>query len=176
MGQRRATNPRKKGKSTVGSARDNFSSTVKTRLAKRAGYLCSLRSCRANTVGPSRESPEATANIGVAAHICAAADGGPRSDGGMPKAMRVSVSNGIWLCQTHASLIDRDLARFTVGVLRSMKVQHEEYVEKNIGVRPVGPATARLAGREISDEAARIILDRLEGGRTGCLLSSCAMR
>ena len=58
--------------------RDNFTNAVKNKLAKRVMYVCSNPNCRKMTIGP--DSKNGINNIGVAAHICAAAPGGPRYD------------------------------------------------------------------------------------------------
>jgi hypothetical protein len=58
--------------------RDEFSESTKRFVALRAGHRCSFPGCLQGTVGPSDESPTAITNIGVAAHICAAAPGGIR--------------------------------------------------------------------------------------------------
>lgn len=65
--------------------------------------------------------------IGKAAHIHAAA-GGPgarRYCGSMSREARTHINNAIWLCATHADLIDRDERTYTRDVLREMKVEHE---------------------------------------------------
>lgn len=92
--------------------RDNFSNDVKNLLARRAGMKCSNPNCRQPTSGP-QEDPEKAVNVGVAAHICAASSGGPRYDPNMTSEERSSSSNGIWLCQTHAKLVDNDEQRYT---------------------------------------------------------------
>ena len=140
--------------------RDNFSAKNRKRVASRAGYLCSNPSCRVMTVGPSRESIDDIATVGVAAHICAASFGGPRYDTTMSSEQRASIENAIWLCSTHATLIDRDVTRFTRDVLRRWKVEHEAYVEHNIGKIHTREATASLGGRGISPTAARIAAER----------------
>ena len=147
----------------AGSARDNFSPDVRTRLASRAGYRCSHPNCRVLTIGPSRESPVALASVGVAAHISAAAKDGPRWREEMAAEDRASIENGIWLCQTHARLIDRDVARFTEDTLRKMKTQHECFIEECIGLEEVRPAQVLLDGAPISDAAARILVARNPG-------------
>ncbi len=76
---------------------------------------------------------------------------------------RSSVENGIWLCATHATQVDRDVVRYTVEVLGSWKRQHEAYVQENIGERPSKEATPTLNGRTISIEAARIVAERSLG-------------
>ena len=61
--------------------RDNFTELIKNKLAKRVSYICSNPNCRKMTIGP--DSKKCINNIGVAAHICAAAPGGPRYDAKM---------------------------------------------------------------------------------------------
>jgi len=57
------------------SKRDDFSPSVKRLLAERSGYHCSNPSCRRLTSGPEK-SYDGSVNLGVAAHIAAAAKGG----------------------------------------------------------------------------------------------------
>ena len=70
-----------------------------------AGHVCSI--CRTATTGPNADlSGDVT--IGTAAHICAAAEGGPRFDPTMSSEERAAAENGIWLCRNHGDLIDDD--------------------------------------------------------------------
>ena len=92
---------------------DAFVEPTKRLLASRVGHRCSLPDCRAQTVGPSAEQAKSV-NVGVAAHITAASPGGPRFDVSLSAEARSSEGNGIWLCQTCAALIDRDVDRFIV--------------------------------------------------------------
>jgi hypothetical protein len=108
------------------AARDDFSAAVKDSLAKRAGHKCSCPWCGFSTSGPSSESDQSVSNIGVAAHITAAAPGGPRYDPMMSSSARQSVGNGVWLCQVHAKLVDDDEHRFTVDLLRGWQRRAEE--------------------------------------------------
>ncbi len=59
--------------------RDDFRSGVKEELAKRVGYRCSSPGCRQPTGDPQSDRLGAV-NVGVAAHITAASEGGPRYD------------------------------------------------------------------------------------------------
>lgn len=86
--------------------RDEFKRSVVNELARRAGHCCSNPNCQKPTVGPDGGS--GSANIGVAAHISAAANGGPRYDPSLSSVERSSIENGIWLCQTCSRLIDVD--------------------------------------------------------------------
>jgi hypothetical protein len=60
-------------------------------------------------------------NIGVAAHISAASPGGARYEADLFPEQRADSSNGIWLCQTCAKLIDNDSIRFSRAVLEGWK-------------------------------------------------------
>lgn len=100
--------------------RDDFSTPTKGLLAKRVGYVCSNPECRRRTSGP-QASPAGVVNIGVAAHITAASPGGPRFDDTLTPEQRTDSSNGIWLCQTCAKLIDNDTGRFDRTVLEGWK-------------------------------------------------------
>ena len=105
--------------------RDDFDVKTKETLAKRVGYWCSNPGCRKLTSGP-RSDPEKVLNIGVAAHITAASEGGPRYDPSLTPEERRSVDNGIWLCQNCAKLVDNDVQRYTVVLLREWKERAEE--------------------------------------------------
>jgi hypothetical protein len=65
--------------------------------------------------------------IGKAAHIHAAAPGpgARRYLASMSSEERSHITNAIWLCATHADLIDRDEVTYTADVLRAMKSEHE---------------------------------------------------
>ena len=87
--------------------RDNFSELTKALLAKCIGYLCSHPDCQRPTIGPAL-GEEGWLNAGEAAHITAAAAGGPRYDGSLSRDERRSYSNGIWMSGIHAKQIDSD--------------------------------------------------------------------
>ena len=70
---------------------------MKTALAQRAGYLCSNPDCRRPTSGPHSD-PKKALITGEAAHICAAAVGGPRYDANQTPEQRKAITNAIWLC------------------------------------------------------------------------------
>jgi WD40 repeat protein len=124
--------------------RDDFTKVVIEALAKRVGFICSNPSCGQLTVGP-QEEPSRTITIGVAAHMTAAAPGGPRYDSALSSDERRSITNGIWLCQSCAKLIDSDETRFTVQLLGEWKARAElQALEKIHGAVPVGTKVATL--------------------------------
>ncbi len=100
--------------------RDDFSRGTIDVLFRRARAKCSNPACPTVTCGAHSEEDKAI-NIGVAAHITAAAPGGPRYDPAFSAEERKSPHNGIWLCQTCAKLIDSDSPKYTVELLRAWK-------------------------------------------------------
>lgn len=118
----------------MSKTRDNFSQNTVRALAQRAGYRCSFPGCNQLTTGPSEESLMATTNIGVAAHIHAAAPGksARRYNPSQTSVERKNISNGIWMCQYHSVLIDKDEVRYTAEVLREMKIAHEENIKNEV--------------------------------------------
>ena len=105
--------------------RDDFTKGTVLQIAKRAGWLCSYPTCRKPTVGATSNDDEGDINIGTAAHICAAAPGGPRYDATMTTEVRSSAKNGIWMCRDYGKAIDSTDPEFTVDQLREWKNQAE---------------------------------------------------
>jgi hypothetical protein len=105
--------------------RDDFDDKVKDILARRVGYHCSNPDCRRSTSGPHSD-PLKAVNVGVAAHITAAALNGPRYEEKLLPAERKSIDNGIWLCQICAKLVDNDFLRYSTELLQAWKTQAEE--------------------------------------------------
>jgi len=64
-------------------------------------------------------------NIGVAAHITVASTDGPRYNPDLAIDARKSASNGIWLCQVCAKLVDNDEQRYTVEIIQRWKTISE---------------------------------------------------
>lgn len=111
--------------------RDNFNLKIIDKLRSRVGNKCSNPSCRKYTIGPKED--EGVLNIGIAAHICAAAPGGPRYDVTMSSNERKAFSNGIWLCANCATLIDRDWRIYPISLLKRWKKEAEAEARNNIG-------------------------------------------
>ena len=139
------TEPQLAGAGKLRSLRDDFPLHVKEELAKRVSCKCSNPGCRQATSGP-QSTPCGTVNIGVAAHLTAAAPGGPRYDFSLSAEQRSSSSNGIWLCQNCACLIDRDPNRYTVEKLRGWKSEAEAEAARGLEHHPApaGQAAAEL--------------------------------
>ncbi len=120
--------------------RDDFTKQTIETLADRAGNRCSNPGCRQPTSGPRTESTRAV-NIGVAAHITAASEGGPRYDSSLTPEERRHPDNGIWLCQNCAKLVDNDPARYPVDLLRAWKRDAEDAARREIEQRPAAGET-----------------------------------
>ncbi|SFC70659.1 hypothetical protein SAMN05216344_1332 [Polaromonas sp. OV174] len=112
--------------------RDDFSRTTKDALAKRVGLRCSNPSCKASTSGPHSEASKSI-NLGVAAHITAAAPGGPRYDPNSTSEERASIDNEIWLSQNCAKLIDTDPAAYSSATLSRWKAAAEDEAMRAMG-------------------------------------------
>jgi hypothetical protein len=112
--------------------RDDFTEEVKRTLAARVAYLCSNPDCRAPTSGPQIDATKAL-NVGVAAHITSAAEGGPRYNSLLSPEERRHPDNGIWLCQNCGKLIDNDPSRYTEKLIRAWKEIAEDHALGLIG-------------------------------------------
>jgi hypothetical protein len=72
-------------------------------------------------------------NVGVAAHITAAAPGGPRYDPSLTTEQRSDITNAIWVCQNCAKLADNDSVRFDATTLREWKETAEQAALEMVG-------------------------------------------
>ena len=108
------------------SNRDNFSEKTKRILCLRVGGRCSNPSCKAITVAP-RSDPEKVELLGDAAHISAAAPGGPRFNPDLSPSERKNIRNGIWLCKNCARKIDVDSELYPLELLTKWKDDAEAY-------------------------------------------------
>jgi hypothetical protein len=122
-------------------SRNNFSKKTIETLAQRVGYLCSNPACKIHTIGPNTQLDKTT-KIGEAAHISAAANGGPRYDPLLSVVERSGIDNGIWLCSNCADLIDKDERRYSVKVLKAWKVLAE--IESAERIKAMATSTANV--------------------------------
>jgi hypothetical protein len=130
------------------TARDEFPPATRQTVAQRVNYQCSRPGCRAATSGPQSDSRKAL-NVGVAAHITAAAKGGPRYDPNMTPAERSNIENAIWLCQTCAKLVDNDPARFGAVLLCEWKEKAETLAFELVGKTAEGDRRVDFAEFEV---------------------------
>jgi hypothetical protein len=149
------------------SARDNFTKGTIEKIAGRVNFLCSKPECGALTRGPHTQTDKVI-NLGEAAHITAAAPGGPRYDASLTKQQRKHPSNGIWLCRPHAKLVDADDSRFTVEDLREWRRLAEERVFHALASRSgLVEGTSQSAGANV--EAISFLLGLAKENLSGFL-------
>lgn len=119
--------------------RDDFTKKTIDILAKRVGYICSNPDCKKHTVGPNSDKEKATI-VGIAAHITAASQGGPRYNDSLTVDQRKDIDNGIWLCTNCATLIDKDPDEFPISLLDDWKSGAEDLMNQELrGIKPQSP-------------------------------------
>lgn len=115
----------------MGTKRDDFTKKTIDLLGKRVAFHCSNPDCRKITIGPNEEKEKATI-IGIAAHITAASSDGPRYNSELSEEERRHIDNGIWLCSNCATLIDKDVDRYSVKLLNEWRQQAELNIYKQL--------------------------------------------
>jgi len=108
--------------------RDEFSASVRRVLRERVGGLCSNPDCPQRTLGPKFSDKNKSQKRGQAAHIHAAAPGGPRYVPDMAQSERKSIDNAIWLCIACADKIDTDEKKYPADLLKAWKRKTEAHV------------------------------------------------
>jgi hypothetical protein len=132
-------------------ARDNFKRAVIRNLALRVNYHCSR--CDCYTTGPTA-ADAGVVKLGIAAHITAAAPGGPRFNPDLDPAARSSIENAIWLCLPCAAIIDKDADNHPGELLRTMKAEAEQRTRLRLDRGMVSPVADSNAPFTIADLAA----------------------
>ena len=127
-------------------------------MAHRAGYRCSKPDCGIPTRGAASDD-DGTINVGFAAHITAASPDGPRYDATLTTDQRRHNSNGIWLCGTHAKLVDSDEEHFIVEELRKWKRLAERRSFEEVVASKPSPLGPLLAGDEDVQTAFDLLLE-----------------
>lgn len=113
--------------------RDNFDKKIIDAVAKRASYICSNPRCRSLTLCPSDTDEQKYIYIGKAAHITAAAIGGPRYDASLSVEERLSINNAIFLCSNCADMIDKNSGiDYSIVLLKQWKDEHEKWIAQNL--------------------------------------------
>ena len=113
--------------------RDNFNQKTKKALAKRAAFICSNPDCHNMTLAPCEIDSANYVFIGVCSHISSAAQGGPRYNLHLTSEQRGDISNGIFLCNNCATMIDKNNdVGFDEEMLLNWKNEHENWVKRNL--------------------------------------------
>jgi hypothetical protein len=139
------------------STRDDFSAPVRRLIAQQVGYRCSNPNCGAPTIGPAGD-PDEIVNLGVGAHITAAAPKGPRFDPTLTPEQRKHQDNAIWLCQSCGKLVDSDKSTHTVAQLRQWKADAIELARRALKMRDIDPDGRLKLARETRHVAAKRVL------------------
>lgn len=121
-----------KSKSTtekIEKSRDDFSPETVAILGKRASFICSNPYCRTLTIAASIADNNKFIYDGIASHITAAAEGGPRYNADLTPEQRMDETNGIFLCGTCSIMIDKNKGiDYPVTLLNEWKEQHTKWV------------------------------------------------
>ncbi len=145
------------------STRDNFAVRVKRTLANRAAHLCSNPACRKLTTGPHSD-PEKALTTGHAAHIHAAAPGGPRYDVAQEPSQRKGVANGVWLCRECGDLVDKDEVRYPAELLLRWRADHELFIAE-VCSKGYARSIRLLQAQAVAPGVAKRLFDVLEDKR-----------
>ncbi len=131
--------------------RDEFTPATKRAIERQARWHCSNPDCRRLTRAATSDG-KGEINIGEAAHICAAAPGGPRYDVDMTPEQRRSAENGIWLCNVDAEAVNSKDSKFTVEELRKWKRLTDEDSWRSIMHNvPYGPGMRAPTPNELGN-------------------------
>ncbi len=146
----------------MSNSRDDFTQSTINILRERVAYKCSNPDCRIVTSGPSTDKDKVN-RIGEAAHISAAAKGGPRYDANMTSDERKAIDNGIWLCSNCADMTDKDWKRYPIELLHQWKENAEELALKEMGKKlPTIDEPVELLMASITGEGLKSFPSRLE--------------
>lgn len=88
--------------------------------------------------------------VGEACHIVAQSENGPRGESPMTREQRDAYRNLVLLCNVHHKQIDDQPGEFTVERLITIKADHEEWVQRSLGID---------AEKQRDDEAYAAIID-----------------
>jgi len=111
-------------------AAPDFSPDTVELLMFRAGLICSRPECGVLTVGPVDAQGLMKNKKGEAAHIRAKKNGEARHDKDMSDDERAAFENGIWLCASCHTMIDKDKSgrEFPREEVERWKKEHEKVI------------------------------------------------
>ena len=113
-------------------SRIEFSIATRKLVADRAGNQCSFPTCHRRTTGPGASENQVSGD-GIAAHIFSASPRGPRGQGSLSREELEQPENCIWLCSTHAKLVDNNRGvTFPAETLHSYKALQEARVRREV--------------------------------------------
>lgn len=143
-------------------ASPDFSPETKELLMFRSSLMCNNPNCSALTVGPSDSTGPLALKVGEAAHICAARHGQARYESSMSDEERAAFENGIWLCSSCHTMVDKiQGADFPASLLRSWKTDHEALILSLLHTHKSPLPVLRKFSEE--GRIAQNVIDMLEG-------------
>ena len=145
------------------TTRDEFPIATKRTLAIRAAHFCSNPDCLKLTAGPHSDENKSL-TTGHAAHIHAAAVGGPRNDPDQTPAQRKAISNGLWLCRECGDIVDKDDSPHSATLLKQWKRDHEAMISE-VRTKGYARSLALLQSRQSQPAIAKKIIAILEDRR-----------
>jgi len=102
----------------------------------KSGNKCAM--CRHTLVFESTSNDNESV-VGEECHIISGAKKGPRSDSDFSREKINDVSNLILLCRIHHKQIDDQVETYTPELLRTIKINHEKWVEDKLKDQPEIP-------------------------------------
>ncbi|MEZ8577165.1 HNH endonuclease [Vibrio splendidus] len=102
----------------------------------KSGNKCAM--CKHTLVFEGTEQ-DSESIVGEECHIISGAKNGPRSDPQFPREKVDDVSNLVLLCRIHHKQIDDQVETFTPEILRTIKSNHEKWVEEKLKDIPQTP-------------------------------------
>lgn len=105
-------------------SRAEFSRATRLELRDRTGGHCANPQCQRQTLVPLPD--RGVIDFGNAAHMAAAAEGGPRYDAALTPEQTRAYENGVWLCPSCATFVDKLVGDYPVSLLRQWQRGAEE--------------------------------------------------
>lgn len=100
----------------------------------RSAGRCAFPDCRLELVFSEQETDDPSL-VGDIAHIIADSSSGPRGERrGISEEQVNKYNNLVLLCKNHHKLIDDQPNTYTVEALKTLKQEHEEWVEASLGI------------------------------------------
>lgn len=96
-----------------------------------AAGRCAFSACRREIILEGVANDEHK-QIGKIAHIVGHSDSGPRGDSAFPREKLDTYENWVLLCPTCHDTVDIQPAQYTVGRLRTVKDEHEQWVRASL--------------------------------------------
>ena len=119
---------------------------------------CAISSCRRELVMDETETDDPSI-IGEECHIIGKEDNGPRGNPEFPKEQRDLYNNLILLCNIHHKVIDDQEQSYSIGKLKEIKKDHEEWVNNSLSIDETKMKADLIYSSYIDDWVKRVDLD-----------------